>query len=191
MRAFTFVTSPVTGSLTGLPGHSLTQTPHPTQFLGETWILNFNPFDCGPPIASRTSPFAISGSPATSFSSNKNGLIVACGHTNAHWLHWIQFSFAHTGTLSAIERFSLNVISFLIEPSNNSYSKNFDVGKSYPSSEPITLTYESKYSSPVFAYTLAFGKSLHAGSTGTSTKPSAPASIASQFILTISSPFLP
>ena len=50
--------------------------------------------------------FACAGAAAASSAVSANGRIVACGHTNAHWLHWMHFSASHFGTDTAIPRFS-------------------------------------------------------------------------------------
>ena len=59
-----------------LPGHTLTQEPHPVQSRVDTVIVNLNP---GRPVAS----FALvaSGAAASSASVMMTGRIAACGQT--------------------------------------------------------------------------------------------------------------
>ncbi len=52
----------------------------------------------------------VAGALATSSSVSRAGRIEACGHTMAHWLHWMQFSMTHSGTLMATPRFSYWVV---------------------------------------------------------------------------------
>ncbi len=72
-----------------LPGHCSIHTPQPVQSAIEIEIAYCNPSNPLPIAGSVTTP---SGAFFNSSSVAKNGLITACGHTNAHWLHWIQFS---------------------------------------------------------------------------------------------------
>ena len=118
------------------------------------------------------------GAFATSSSVNKNGRIVACGHTKLQIPHWIQFSGCQVGTCTAIVRFSSNATLLRIDPSNKKSPVNADTGISYPSRPLITATWLSKYSSPVNLRVESNGSSAQAGSTVTSTIPSLPASIA-------------
>ena len=48
----------------------------------------------------------VSGAPASALSSYTFARIAACGHTRAHWLHWMQIFESHTGISSAMLRFS-------------------------------------------------------------------------------------
>ena len=68
-----------------------------------TWIRNFMPLN-SLPMASRVTKE--SGAPAISSSVAITGRMAACGQTKEHWLHWIQFSGIHSGTLMATPRFS-------------------------------------------------------------------------------------
>ena len=46
------------------------------------------------------------GAAAASASVRAKGRMVACGQTNAHWLHWMQVAASQAGTLTATPRFS-------------------------------------------------------------------------------------
>ena len=77
-------------------------SPHPIQSNGDTLIVYLNSVAFGLTSAN----LICAGAALTSSSLNKNGRIVACEHTNAHWLHWIHFSGSHSGTVTAVPRFS-------------------------------------------------------------------------------------
>ena len=86
-----------------LAGHMSAQFPHPVQSSGLTWILYFNPSNPLPNAFLASNP---SGALANSSSVTNTGLIHAWGHIKEHWLHWIQLSIIHSGTSTAIPRFS-------------------------------------------------------------------------------------
>ena len=44
----------------------------------------------------------LAGAAFTSSSLNMNGRIVACEHTNAHWLHWIHLAASHVGAIEMV-----------------------------------------------------------------------------------------
>ena len=106
-----------------LPGQTLAQEPHPVQSRAETAIANLYSFI---PVISRAA-----GASAASASVMATGRIAACGHTYAQRLHWIQFSGFHTGTLTAIPRFSYADVPDGVVPST--YSVNADTGRLFPS----------------------------------------------------------
>ena len=75
------------------------------------------------------------GAAFTSSSLNINGRMVACEHTNAHWLHWIHLAASHSGTVTAVPRFS-----YADAPCSNCPSglpMNADTGNESPSINAI------------------------------------------------------
>ena len=86
-----------------LLGQTLAQLPQPVQSSGLTWMRNLAPLT---PIAG----FVANVAGTSVFSSINTGRIAACGQTSEHWLHWIHLSICHTGTLTAIPRFSYCVV---------------------------------------------------------------------------------
>ena len=78
-----------------------TQDPHPKQSRTVTVIANLYP---GIPVISAV--LVAAGAAAASSAVMATGRITACGQTKEHLLHWIQFSGFHTGTFTAIPRFS-------------------------------------------------------------------------------------
>ena len=106
-------------------------SPHPIQSNGDTLIVNLYSLAFG--FVSAT--FMLSGAALISSSLTKKGRIVAWEHTNAHWLHWIQASGFHSGTDTAVPRFS-----YAEAPSSNcpsALSTNVDTGRLSPSMIPI------------------------------------------------------
>ena len=95
-------------------GQIFTQLEQPKQSSGDTAIRNCKPSLL--PNAGIASKFA--GPLLTSSSVASTGRIVACGHTNAHWLHWIQFSLIQCGTNNAAPRFSYAAVPFGKVPSS-------------------------------------------------------------------------
>ena len=90
-----------------LAGHTSTQLPQPVQSSGETCTRNFRPASSLPLPSTLTNP---AGASAASCASSRNGRMVACGQTSEHWLHWMQFSGIHSGTSTAMPRFSYRVV---------------------------------------------------------------------------------
>ena len=87
-----------------LVGHSPTQTPQPMQSSGETAIANlYTPL---PLPALMSADLVCAGAAASSSSVRAKGRIVACGQTKAHLLHWMHLVLSHSGTLTAMPRFS-------------------------------------------------------------------------------------
>ena len=72
--------------LSFLPGQTVIHTPQPVQSNGE--IANVYLCSLNPTAGKKCEP---SGALASSSGVTKNGRIAACGHANAHWLHWIQW----------------------------------------------------------------------------------------------------
>ena len=54
-----------------------------------------------------------------SASSTSTGRMAAWGQTKAHWLHWMQFSLIHSGTLMATPRFSYWAVATGKDPSGS------------------------------------------------------------------------
>ena len=112
----------------------------------------------------------------------------ACGQTMAHWQHWMQLSICHSGTITAMPRFSYLVVPVGTTPAGSS----LDTGSLSPYCARMGWLSSSKYSvasslagsAPVVALALSAG-------TGISTRPEMAMSMAAQFYLTTSSPFLP
>ena len=106
-------------------------SPHPIQSNGDTLIVYLYSLAFGFVSAS----LILEGAAFTSSSLNMNGRMVACEHTNAHWLHWIHFSAFHVGTVTAVPRFS-----YADAPCSNCPSglpMNADTGKESPSIKEI------------------------------------------------------
>ena len=106
-------------------------SPHPIQSNGDTLIVYLYSLAFGFVSAS----LMLAGAAFTSSSLNMNGRIVACEHTNAHWLHWIHFSAFHVGTVTAVPRFS-----YADAPCSNCPSglpMNADTGRESPSINAI------------------------------------------------------
>ena len=112
-------------------GQTVIHSPHPIQSNGDTLMVNLYSLAFG--LVSAT--FMLSGAALISSSLTRNGRIVAWEHTNAHWLHWIHFSASHSGTVTAVPRFS-----YAEAPSSNwpsAISLNADTGRLSPSISPI------------------------------------------------------
>ena len=115
------------------------------------------------------------------------GRMQACGQTREHWLHWMQFSGIHSGTLTAMPRFSYLVVPVGTTPAG----LNAETGSESPLWARMGLMTSSKClvagtltaTAPVVAL-------AHSAGTGISTRPPMAASMASQFFLTTASPFL-
>ena len=129
------------------------------------------------------------GAFAFSSSSTSIGLIAACGHTNEHWLHCMQFSGCHCGRCAPTPRFSYAAVPDGNVPS--SIPSNALTGRSSPSCLFIGISICSMNSgSSTFS---PAGSSASAQSAGISTFLMAviPLSTAAQFISTMFWPFLP
>ena len=83
-------------------GQTVIHSPQPIQSRGVTLIVYLY-CDAFGFVSTATRP---AGAFLTSSSLNKNGRIVACEQTNAQLLHWIHFVASHSGTITAVPRFS-------------------------------------------------------------------------------------
>ena len=163
------------------------QLPHPVQSIADTWILYCRPSRPLPAAFLVSNP---SGALAASSSVNRNGLIAAWGHTNEHWLHWIQLSICHSGTSTAIHLFSYAAVPWGKWPSSRPL--NADTGKELPSTAVIGLSiFLMNSGSPIVANSASSTASAQAAGTSILTRAFIPFSTASLFMLTILSPFLP
>ena len=121
------------------------------------------------------------GAAFISSSSNMNGRIVACEHTKAHWLHWIHFVGSHSGTFTAIPRFSYAEAPVANWPS--AQSAKAETGRLSPSINAIgsskLLTILTVSLRPVYSIPGASASGLdHEAGTSTLWIASTPASIA-------------
>ena len=164
------------GSITNafsLAGQTSAQFPHPVQSIVLTCILYFNPFTSLPLASTATNA---SGAAANSSSVTRTGLIHACGQTNEHLLHCIQFSGFHSGTLTAIPRFSYAAVPHGNVPS--SYPRNVDTGRSLPFWATIGLNISfMNAGSSTSGFSASTASAQEAG-TSTFTNESIPASTA-------------
>ena len=170
-----------------LAGHMSAQFPHPVQSIGLTCILYCNPSN---PLPIAFLVLKLSGALAASSSFTNTGLIHAWGQTYAHWLHWIQLSVIHSGTLTATPRFSYAAVPAGNVPSSK--PSNALTGKLLPSWAFIGLNmfFMNSGSSESTAISNSSALDQLAG-TSILTKAFNPASTASKFMLTTFSPFLP
>src|SRR4030042_5322380 len=90
-----------------LAGHTWAQLPQPVQSSGLIWTRYLRPLSSLPLASAVINAF---GASLRSSLSASTGLLTAWGHTNEHWLHWMQFSGIHSGTLIAIPLFSYLVV---------------------------------------------------------------------------------
>ena len=102
-------------------------SPHPIQSRGDTLITNLY----SPALGFVSESLICSGAALTSSSERRNGRIVACEHTNAQLLHWIHVLGSHTGTVTAVPRFSYAEAPVSNCPSG--FSTNADTGRLSPS----------------------------------------------------------
>ena len=123
-----------------MPGQTFAQTPQPMQSRGETCMRNCVPLSPVVGLVTKVSGFSVA-------SSMTAGRMHACGQTKEHWLHWMQFSGSHFGTLTATPRFSNLVVPTGTEPS----ALNAEVGSLSPSSTRMGCTTFLKYSSSATA----------------------------------------
>src|SRR5512145_26758 len=84
-------------------GQIITHRLQPVQSSGATWIEYFLPLNSAP---LKSVDLKEAGALAASDGSNTFARIAACGHTNAHLLHWMQILSSQAGISSAIARFS-------------------------------------------------------------------------------------
>ena len=91
------------GLVRSLAGQTLTHRLQPVQSSGATWIVKNLPLYSLP---LNSVDLKVGGAPASAPSSYTFARIAACGHTSAHWLHWMQIFESHTGISSAMFRFS-------------------------------------------------------------------------------------
>ncbi len=115
--------------------------------------------------------------------------MAACGQTSEHWLHWMQLALIQRGTCGAMPRFSSLAVAVGTLPS----SGICDTGTLSPFrciSRSMTVRANSEASSGISCGTGAEARmSLAAAGTLTCSSASLVRSTASQFILTIASPF--
>ena len=134
-----------------------------------------------------------SGAAACSSASSRKGRIEACGHTMAHWLHWMHFSLFHSGTFTATPRFSKAAVPDGKLPSSRPTKAL--TGRLSPSCALIVAHCSAANSGtsegiPRFSTTLSGASSQDAGIL-ISMMLSSPVSTAAWFIFTTFSPFLP
>jgi hypothetical protein len=65
-------------------GQMSTQSAHPVQSSGDTWMVNFNPFQIGMRQSADLNP---SGAEASCSAGHTLLRITACGHTSTHLPH--------------------------------------------------------------------------------------------------------
>ena len=97
-----------------LAGQMSAQLPQPMQSSVFTWMRKPRPLSSLPRAGMVSKPL---GAALASVSSSRAGRMAACGQTTAHWLHWMQFSLSHCGTLMATPRFSYWLVATGKEPS--------------------------------------------------------------------------
>ena len=170
-------------------GHTFTHTLQPMQSSGEMASVYCRPAAALP--FAGTSVVA-AGAAAASASVRAKGRMVACGQTNAHWLHWMQVAASQAGTLTATPRFS-----YAAAPCSNwpsTCGMNADTGRRSPSMRPTgsmisrTIFTTSARPSSAGASPSSTASAQLAG-TSTCTNAVAPASMARWFISTTSWPF--
>ena len=110
------------------------------------------------------------------------------GHTMAQLPHCAQLSTFHSGTFTAMPRFSNLAVPVGTEPS----TVNAETGSLSPSWDRMGRITISKYSSAsTYTGRAPLVASAHSAGTGISRIPLTAMSMAAQFLLTISSPLLP
>jgi len=166
-------------------GQTCAQLPQPVQSYGLTWMRYWWPLKRGP-IAGFI--LNASGTAAMSASGTRYGRMTACGQTSAQLLHCMQLSICHSGTLTAMPRFSYFVVPVGTRPAGS----NAETGSLSPSCASTGWMTWSKYSvASTFTGSAPVVALAQAAGTGISTRPEIAMSIASQFCLTTASPFLP
>src|SRR4051812_26178177 len=86
-----------------LTGQTSTQTPHPVQSSGATWMVYFIPAHS---LSRASQDLNVDGAPASSLLSYTLIRITACGQTMAHLPHCMQIFESQAGISSARLRFS-------------------------------------------------------------------------------------
>src|SRR5438477_4105641 len=86
-----------------LAGQISTQMPHPVQSSGATWMEYFS---LAHSLSRASVVLNVAGAAARYCGSNTLIRSTACGHTMAHFPHWIHVLVSHTGISSARLRFS-------------------------------------------------------------------------------------
>ena len=174
-------------------GQTCAQFPHPVQSSGVTPMLYFNVSSLFNALAGTN--LTLSGALLASSSFNKNGLIAAWGHTNAHWLHCIHFDESHSGTLTATPLFSYAEVPCMNVPSSIPSLKNVETGILSPSclfiGTTISLINAGISLAAAFSSWTSSFASFHEEGTSILTIEFIPVSIASWFMLTTFSPFFP
>src|SRR5256885_14076252 len=84
-------------------GQMSTQTPHPVQSSGATWMVYFMPAHS---LSRASQDLNVLGALSSSLLSYTLIRITACGQTMAHLPHWMQIFESHAGISSARLRFS-------------------------------------------------------------------------------------
>src|SRR5579864_1520462 len=90
-------------SLLFLTGQMSTQTPHPVQSSGATWMVYFMPAHS---LSRVSHDLNVAGAPSSSLLSYTLMRMTACGQTMAHLPHWMQIFESHAGISRARLRFS-------------------------------------------------------------------------------------
>src|SRR5579864_4748112 len=90
-------------SLLFLTGQTSTQTPHPVQSSGATWIVYFMPAHS---LSRASHALKVFGARSSSLLSYTLIRITACVQTMAHLPHWMQIFESHAGISRARLRFS-------------------------------------------------------------------------------------
>src|SRR5579872_7427282 len=90
-------------SLLFFTGQTSTQTPHPVQSSGATWMVYFMPAHS---LSRAAQDLKVPGAPSSSLLSYTLIRMTACGQTIAHLPHWMQIFESHAGISSARLRFS-------------------------------------------------------------------------------------
>ena len=110
------------------------------------------------------------------------------GQTMEHMPHWMHLVTSHSGTVTAMPRFSYLVVPVGTEPS----ALKADTGSLSPSWDRMGRITFSKYSvASTFTGSAPVVALAQLAGTGISLMPLMAMSMASQFFLTTSSPFLP
>ena len=147
-------------------GHTVIHSPHPIQSKGDTLIANLY----SPAFGFVSASLMFEGAAFTSSSERRNGRIVAWEHTNAQLLHWIHVSGFHTGTITAVPRFSYAEAPVSNWPSG--LPANADTGRLSPSILEIgsrrSFTILTTSGRPVFSFAGASASGFFQDS-GTST----------------------
>src|SRR5699024_8947908 len=172
-----------------LAGQTVTHSPQPMQSSGETAMTNLYS------LAGLLSRYLVClGAAASSSAVSWKGRMVACEQTKAHWLQPTHLAASHSGTVTAVPRFS-----YAEAPCSHwplALWAKAETGRLSPSmramgsiTSRICLSSSGRPASSLGAGS-ASGLDQLAG-TSTLWMASTPASMAFQFISTTSWPFLP